>query len=303
MKIDRSPLDTRRYPRWLVAISASTAAIALMGCGADSGELDDPTATLPAVSVEGFEDAAAELDFDTGTANSPISRYLVNLDFETEVLFSQARETLITECMAESGFVYEGLTGVDWGALKLHEDRVFGLWDREAAATFGAGFDPSRGTPKVTFVEEGPDFNSALNWCADGAMQNETLGSLAVKLSEQTLADRILGNATNLALQSSEGKAANALFADCLAEKSIVVDPSNGYPSADYAELGKGAEIEAVLAEVDCNIGSGRIETLYNLRAQYEAAYIAKYETQLADVLAGKEADQAALRAIIESAR
>ena len=274
----------------------------LVGCGARSPELDDPTASLPEVSIDGFESVSADLDFATGTAKTPISRYLVNLDFDTEVLFSQARESLIASCMSESGFAYEGLAAVEWERLTPLEDRVFGLWDRESAATFGAEFDPSRGTPKESFIEEGPDFNAALNGCAESAMQDETLGPLAMKLSETTLADRILGNATNLALQSAAGKAVNASFADCLAEKSIVVDPASGYPSADYASLGKEAEIEAVLAEADCNIDTGRIETLYNLRAQYESAYIDEYESQLAGVLEEKEADWAALRTIIESA-
>lgn len=300
MTIDtpQSPLPARTKLLAALAIGAMT--FVLAGCGAEAPEIDDPTAKLPDVTTEGFEGVSAELDFASGTAITPISRYLVNQDFTIERQFEQAREALISECMSAAGFSYAGFTGVDWATLIPQEDRIFGMWDRASAAQFGVDLNPNRGTPKATLVEEGPEFNTTLNGCADQAMQDEALGPLTVKLSEQTLADRILGNATNLALQSADGKAANEAFASCLADKSIVVDPASGYPSGDYIALGKEAEIESVLAEVDCNIDSGRIETLYNLRAQYESAYIKEYESQLATVLDAKEADSATLQEIIE---
>lgn len=286
----------------LTALLAGASVLLLAGCGTSAPELEDQSAPLKQVSADGFEDVTAELDFENGTAVTPITRYTVSGDFSTEVLFAQAREALITDCMTEGGLTYTGLTGVDWASLQPQGDRVFGLWDRGAAANFGVAFDPRRGTPRETYVEAGPEFNAALNKCGDTAMEHAVLGPLAMKLGESTLADRILGNAVELALNSDEGEQANADFADCLAEKSIVVDPASGYPSSDYSELGKAAEIEAVLAEVDCNIDSGRIETLYNLRAQYESAYIEEYGTQVAGVLEEKEGIQSTLRTIIETA-
>lgn len=284
----------------LTAVALSV--LVLAGCGASTPELDDASAQLPVVSTEGFEDVTAELDYDTGTATTPISRYIVNQDFKTEVLFSQARETLISRCMDAAGFAYPGLTSVDWGSLRPMEDRLFGQWDRAAAAQFGVDLDPNRGTPKSNLVEEGPEFNTALSSCNQQAMQDATLGPLAMKLSELTLADRILANAANLAQQSEAGKRVTELNSACLSARSIVVDPESGGISVEYSELGKEAEIEAVLAEVDCNLETGRIETLYTLRAQYESAYIEKYESQLAQVLEVKQADYELLKGIIEGA-
>ncbi|RGE15362.1 hypothetical protein, partial [Leucobacter sp. wl10] len=240
----------------------------LTACAAEEPEITDSTATLPEVSAESFADVKAELDFDTGTATTPISEYLTNMDFETLVLFSQARERLITDCMAAASQTYDGLTSVDWDSLQPQEDRIFGLWDRAGAARLGTMLDETRGVPRTTTVDQGVDFNNALTTCNEQAAADDVLGPLSEDLNELTLADRILGNSAELAQQSKVGKAATESFKQCMEEKSIVLDPTSGYMSAEYTDLGKEAEVAAAVGEADCNVDTGRIEELYDLRAQ-----------------------------------
>lgn len=296
----RPALSARLRLLSMLALPVIFALPVLVGCATGTPEVEDESASLPEITAQGFSDVKAELNFETGTATTPISEYLTNLDFGTEVLFAHARETLVTECMTAAGHNYTGLTSVDWGSLQPQEDRIFGRWDRVSAAEFGSMMDETRGVPKTTTVEQGVEFNSALALCQEEAAVDPVLGPLSEDLSQLTLADRILGNASTLAENSDAGREATESFTACMEDKSIVLDPDSGYMSSEYTDLGKDAEIAAAVGEADCNVDTGRVQKLYDLRAQYEAAYIEKYEAQLGDVLAHKQEVHAQLRAIID---
>lgn len=272
----------------------------LAACATDS---PNPADDLGEVSIADFTDVRATLDFDTGIAVTPIDDYLTNVDFQTEVLFTQAHEALVTVCMAEAGHTFTGLTSIDWSALLPMEDRTFGLWNRASAAVRGSDLDRSRGVPKGnTTVKEGVAFNQALDVCDESAQSDATLGRLTEELMQGTLADRIMGQSITLAEHSDAGKAVTSRFTKCLEDKSLVVDPESGYVSSEYSDIGVEADITASVGEVDCNIDTGRIQALYDLTAQYEAAYMNKYEAQLGSVLAHKRELHAQLQDIIDSA-
>lgn len=283
-------------------VSLALVAVTLTSCTSDSSEGADASEVLRDVSIEEFADVTAELDFDTATAITPIHNYLTQTDFPTEILFTQAHEALVTTCMTEAGFAFDGLTAVDWDALRPQEDRIFGQWDRASAAIRGFDLDEDRGIPKGNPVEGGAEFNAALISCDESAKTDETLTSLAGGLMELTLADRIQGNAQTQAEESAAGRAATKRFHACLEEKSLVVDPESGYVSADYGELGREADIAAAVGEADCNIDTGRIQELYDLTARYEAAYMEEYEAQLGAVLEEKQELHRQLQDIIDSA-
>ena len=297
-----SRVGSGRRVRTSLLSSVTLTLLVLTACAAEPSEVADTTASLPEVSIDGFADVTAELDFDTGTAVTPISEYLVNADFQTEVLFAQARETLVTRCMTSAGHPYNGLTATDWDAVTPQENRIFGRWDVASAAALGAMMDETRGVPKTTFVDRGVDFNNDLNGCNAEAASDAVLGPLSESLSELTLADRILGNAATLAERSEAGKAATERFTACMAKKGIVLDPASGYMSGEYSDLGKSAEIAAAVGEAECNSDTDRIRELFDLSAQYEAAYIAQYEAQLDSVLVHKQQVHEQLQGIINGA-
>lgn len=270
----------------------------LSACAQENDVVEDPTAALPEVSISGFADQKADLDFETGNAVTPISDYLVNADFDTLVLFSHANQTVVERCMADAGEEYS--SGVSWGTLRPQEDRLFGKWDRAAAAEFGFDFDPSRGIPKRTTVNQGVEFNQAINKCYEQAAGDKALEPLASELTQLTLSDRIQGNAAEFARKSEKGKEAASRLKICLEKGSFVQDPESGSISSEYSELGKEAEIAAAVAEATCNAATGRTKDLYDLKAQYEAAYIEKYKPQLNEVLDRKQEVHRILQHIID---
>lgn len=280
----------------------SLALLTLTACVSSSTHETDSEDLLPEVSIEDFAQVKAQLNFDNGTATTPIADYLTNTDFETEVLFAQAYESLVTTCMSDAGHSYDGLSAVDWDALEPQEDRLFGQWDRTSAAQRGSAMDENRGIPKSTSAAPGPEFTTALVTCNEEVNTGDVLRPLADQLAQPTLADRIQGNSAVRAEESGAGQAADARFAECLEDKSLVVDPDSGYVSAEYAELGTEEDIASAVGEADCNIETGRIQELYDLTARYVAAYMEEYEAQLGAVLEEKQELHRQLQDIIDSA-
>ena len=294
-------LDHSRRSRLArVFLIAPVALTLLTSCSPGSPNTDETQELLPDISIADFSDVKATLNFETGTATTPIDAYLTNTDFETELLYSQAYEALITGCMSDAGLTYEGLTLIDWDTLQPQEDRLFGQWDRTSAAQRGSMLNDARGIPKSTSVEQGVEFNRALDACHESVTAGEMLAPLAEELTQPTLADRIYGNSAVRAQETREGKAATARFTECLENKSLVVDPDSGYVSADYGELGAEADITSALGEADCNVDTGRVQKLYDITSQYISAYMVEYEAQLKEVLERKQVIHHELQAIID---
>lgn len=294
-------MPSKCLSRSLAILLLSLSALALVGCDQVApSEMSDEFA-LPDVSIAAFSDVTAELDFENGIAVTPMTPYMINQSFEYEVLFRKADATLISTCMAEQGLEYAKLAETDWDNLVPMEDRMFGLWDVDDAAKFGGEGDRGRGIPKGS-VEEKVDKHYEMTWqeCAYNLAKHPMLGGNGGDEPPSTIADRIYGNAVRQANESAEAKAANKKFAECLADRDIATDPETGYISSDYFELGKEVRLAASLAEAECNVDTGRIQTMFDLVARYETAYMKDYEPQLAAVMESKNENFAALQAIID---
>lgn len=273
---------------------------ALTACTGTAAELTDISSALPEVSIQEFSEEHAVLDFELGTVTTPISDYLLTSDFNTEVLFAQAHHTLVADCMTSAGYRYGELAAVNWGALQPRENWSFGRWVVASAAAFGSTMDETRGIPKTTTVDQGPAFNTALNTCNTESYSDTAFSAVSQSLQIPSIADRISGNAYSLARRSAQGKAAATRYTACMENKSIVLDPESEAATAEYSELGKEAEIAAEVAEAECNLETGRIQELFDISAQYEAAYMKKYEAQLPEALKQKQDIHAQLQNIIE---
>ncbi len=282
-------------------IALLATATALLGaCSSQNDELADPSAPLPDISIEGFETVTAELDFETATATTPITPYVLLEAFETDVLLSQAHDALVRTCMRGLGYEQTSISNVVWESLTPRSDRYFGLWNRAEAAQFGYDLNPNVAFPRHDWVEDDQAYLDAIDQCVLEAEANELITQFRSVQQNLTIADRIQGNSYVRALNSKAGKAAQKRYLQCMKDESIEVD-ENGFTSSNYRDLGKESEIIAALAEVDCNISSKRIQTLYDTAAQYQAAYMKKYEEQLDAVLELKQQTYEDLRSIIEA--
>ncbi len=281
-----------------LGLSIAIILAALSACSAQPDELADSSAPLPDISIEGFETVTAELDFETALATTPITPYVLNSTYETEMLVVRASQALVRTCMGGLGFDFTTLSAEEWESRLPRSDRLYGLWDHTEASQFGFDLNPGRGVLRQGTVDQGQEYADALNQCYEGAYANEQLAPLLDTVNNLTIADRIQGNSYVRAQNSAAGKAAHKRYLQCMKEKTIVVD-SDGNPSSEYSDLGKDSEITAALAEVDCNISSGRIQTMYDTAAKYEAAYMKKYEEQLDAVLELKQQTYDGLRSII----
>ncbi len=286
--------------RIALGLSLAITLAALSACSSETDELADLSAPLPDISIEGFETVTAELDYDKAIATSPITPFVLPGSFETQALTIQAIDAVAGTCMRSIGFELNTLTAAEWESRLPRSDRLYGQWNRAEAAIFGFDLNPDRGLPRQNTVDQGQEYTDALNQCYADAYTNEELAPLLEIMNGLTIADRIQGNSSSRAENSAVGKAAHKKHLQCMKDKSIVVN-EQGYPSSDYSDLGKDSEITAVLAQVDCNISSGRIQTLYDTAAKYEAAYMKKYEEQLDAVLELKQQTYDSLRSIISA--
>ena len=291
-----------RVSKWATVGMSPMLLLALSGC-TSAAEMNDPMADLPEVSIEGLEAVKAELAFDSGTAQTPLDPYLIGYSFEIEVKRAQASAKFYEGCMSEFGYEDSEFTEVDWDGLRPQEERMFGLWDVGAAAKHGLDLDWSLGVPEPeSELERGQGYADAILVCSGKREEDAAFAPIIQKLEEtQFVSDRIQGMSMYLAEESDEGKAATAKFAACMKDRGLVLNPDSGYVSSDYSEQGKEAEITAALGEAECNVSTGRVQTLYDLRARYETAYMKKYESQLEAVMKEKQAILAQLEGIINA--
>lgn len=269
-----------------LAVSCAALSLSLAGCATGGQVAEKDAYALPDVSIEEVKGVTAKLNFEDATVVTPIEPYLFSTRFDVEVAYNHANAVLLSQCMQKSGFEYAPLKTVDWENLVPFDDRLFGLWDLDSAQQFGSELDRSRGVPKETTVEMGQAYNDELATCATEVNSSEKFGTLLDRMKQTTIADRILGNSNRRAEESADGREASKKFAECLDKKGLVTDPDSGFVSGDYSQISKEADIESSVGEAKCNIDTGRIQTLYNLAAQYQTAYMKDYEAQLEDVLA-----------------
>lgn len=278
--------------------------LAFVGCSTNNVSPLDERVPLDKVSIEKFADVHAELDFENATARTPISDYLIGHDFLVEVRFAKAAQKFLEGCMTQKGFDYPGFSSVKWESLRPGEDRLFGQWDVKAAAKYGLELDPSRGVPKSGFGDDADkNETDAIEACVGDLEAHDAMRPLVDELTRSSIADRIFEESAFLAEESPEGKEASQKFTQCMKERGLVLDRDSGYVSSEYRDRGKEAEITAAVGEAECNVKTGRVQTMYDLRARYEAAYIEKFESQLKAVQGQKREILAKLDAIVAGAK
>jgi len=252
--------------------------VTLTGCSAGGDDAPDPEETMATVSLDGYQDVTAKLDFEHASPALPLDQYSMNSsEYVHRVLHAIAVST--DACMTEQGYPAVAQT-VDWAPYPA-EDRTYGVWSISYATKYGLDSAPQSGPPAVDTVNLGVDFNKAYPLCMD-----EAKGQLMDQLTfsqEPNVDSRIRGRAIDLVVASEEGKSALTAWQSCMEQAGLVLDPEDGRPSAQYAAQGKEAEITATVTEAQCGADSGATQTLYDLQAQYEQAFMDQQAAQLQD--------------------
>lgn len=280
-----------------VILAFSLATVALTGCTpSDAGSAPQNSAapaqesTLPDVSIDGFGDVKAELDTVNGIATTPMTEFSQGTDSNYGRIATHASEVLIASCLASVGIDHPVAAQSDWDNLTPMEDRRFGQWDVDDAEKFGGEMDLTRGIPSGNLAAEpSPAYSDELKRCGEEVRQRPEFQMLGNDAVGQSIADRIAESAASRAEESSAGKDATKKYTQCLAEHDVKLD----------AETGELSGADSAVTAARCNVESGRVQTLYDVKARYETAYAKKYEKELTDLKMRMEEKKVALQAII----
>lgn len=284
--------------------AALTLTVLLTGCTAEQGvdsaaSVDDGTSSpgdeLGDVSIAEYSDVTAQLDFAHAAPTLPLDQYyLGSTGFSYRALHAIAAVT--DTCMVDRGYPAVAET-VDWTPSNAAEDRTYGLWSVENASQYGVSLAPGKTPPTVETLSYGIDFNNAYAACLDTA--KETLMDELLFSQDPNIDSQIRGRARELTRASDEGKAAFADWQACMEGEGIVLDPEDGRPSSQYADQGKESEIKTAVVEAQCAASTAAIQTLYDLQARYEAAFLDKQEAQVQEFVKEREAVIAIFEAAI----
>ena len=229
------------------------------------------------MDVSKYADVSATLDFEHALAALPMDQYsLQSPAYVTKVLHAIAVRT--DECLTDEG-QQPVADKVDWTPPLAQEDRTYGLWSTNYASQFGVAL--AAGTEPVVLdtLSFGVEFNKAYAGCTESA-KNSLMDQLLFAQAPN-IDWRIRNEAQKLTAASDQGKRAKATWQDCMEGKGLVLDPDDGRPSAQYSAQGKEAEITAALTEAQCAVDTGAAQQLYDLQAQYEAAFIDAQSAQV----------------------
>lgn len=286
------------FRKGVAVLVLSTSVLAFAGC-APSGEASETQnssenaqdLTLPEVSIDGFGDVKAELDTVNGIATTPMTEFLPGIESNYGRTATHASEVLIARCLTGEGIDYPVAAQSDWENVIPSEDRMFGQWDVTDAEQFGVEMDPIRGIASVSFAGEPSQASSdGLKSCGEEVRLRPEFQLFDADESGQSIADRIAENSALKAEDSSAGQAATKKYVQCLTEHNVSLDEGTGELSGS----------DSPVKSARCNVDSGRIQTMYDVKARYESAYAKKYKKELADLKLRMEENTVALQAIID---
>lgn len=266
----------------------------LTACSAP--EPTDPTTEeLPTVSIDAYSEVSAQLDYSLATVVLPLDQYVVSApDYVATML--QAIAVTTDRCMVDKGYPAVADT-VDWQASPRGEDRRYGIWSEELALQYGLDTAPHSSPPKVDVLDRGVAFNQQYATCTESA----TAGlAEQIDFSQRPNIDhRIRDAAQRAALAHPDGERAIEQWQRCMEDSGVVLDPATGYPAQEYRSQGKEAEIRATMIEAGCARLTGAVQTLYDLQARYEAAFIDSQAAALQEFAAQRADTLATLRSAI----
>jgi hypothetical protein len=259
--------------------------LALASCVPEpTADADDQ---LGSVSIDGYADVSATLDYATGTVALPMDPYsLQTPDVTTRVVraIAEARD----ECLVERGFSAVAAE-MDWTPGPPMENRRYGVWSVENASRYGFDLPPeveqAVWAPDTTSL--GVEFNKVYGEC-DSATRESLAEGLAF-LSEPNIDWRIRDEAALRTLEHPDGKAAMTAWRSCMEQQGVVLDQDGSFPSEQYSRQGKESEIRVAVIQAECGASTRAVQTLFDLQARFEAAYLDTHAAAVAEFAKKRE--------------
>lgn len=253
------------------------AILPVTGCSGDAAPDVPEGMDLGTVSISEYADVTATLDFDTGTVQLPLDRYRLS-EPQNDAVIDNALDTLASECLVKAGFTPLSFTPVV--ARQQNEDRLFGRWSVSLAEKYGTGLDPSEKSSLIDTSAQGDDYTAKYGECYDAA--KDTVADHIEALTDPGMGYKISANAHAQVLKDDEGIAAIEKSLKCMEDRGISVQRDDGAgPSGDYRNQPREEQVRVATQAARCRVDTGAIQTLYDLDARYQSAYIAQYEAQL----------------------
>lgn len=260
-------------------------ALALSGCSADAPPTPTDDKALAEVSIEGYADVTAKLDYDHAVARTPVSEFSrLEPEYVIRVLHAVAVRT--DECLTDAGQPAAAAYR-DWSPFIQEEDRSYGLWSVAYASKYGVTPAPEAGAKSVDVISMGVEQSKEFAACAETG--KETLMDELMWSQDMNIDSQIRNRAIELTVASKEGKSAKADWQACMEDHGIVLDPADGRPVQQYQEQGKEAEIAAIVVEAQCAQSTNAVQTLYDIQARYEAALIDAQSAQVTSFMAKRD--------------
>lgn len=261
----------------VAAIGVALVVLPLAGCsGATKSETPEGM-DLGAVSIAEYDSVTAVLDPTAGTVQLPLDRYQLS-ESANSALMNDALNVLASDCLVEAGYAPLNAPRTQPGGPV--EDRLFGRWSVSLAEKYGTDPDPRERSSLIDTSAQGAEYTEKYQHCYDAA--KEKIGDHLDALTAPGIAYKISYNAYEAVLKDSAGKAAVEKSLGCMEDKGITVQRENGAgPSDDYRTQPSEEQLRVATLAARCRMDTGAIQTLYDLDARYQSAYIAQYEAQL----------------------
>ncbi len=290
-------ISLRKFQVCATTLLSCCLMINLVACTAGKTQ---PEADMPSfedkISIDGYNNVAAQLDYESGTVRLPLDPYIVQ-STEMGTKWSHAFDVLVETCVVDQGLPYTA-NQVDWNNLTPDDDRLFGRWSVKLAEQYGFNSAPGAGGSSMLPEQTNPASQKASETCYDQARKLlEPIGEFS---DSQQIDVRISSLAYMQVEQSVDGKAAIDRRTQCLESQGYVVG-GDAYLDEKYNTQGEAQQLSAATTFAKCQLSSGAIDELYNLLARYQAAYIDKYEAQLVALQKETQKHKSELDRFIES--
>ncbi|MFZ4843666.1 hypothetical protein [Mycetocola saprophilus] len=259
---------------------AAALVVSLAGCSAaESPDTKAPQAS-DKISIDEFSQVAAKLDFSTELAALPLDQYRTQSP-EYLAAVHRSMESVTNSCLKK-----QGLAPVKDAQEQTQNlpapDRTFGIWGVGEAEAFGFAVNPARSKPQVNTLDRGTAYNEALGQCME---ETRTQLSETLEFSQAPDIEYKISQAVHEhVVESKAGKQALTDRYTCLKDAGLVTDSETLWISEQYFSLPPADQIPVAVSTARCSVESGAIQTLFDLTARYQSAYMAIYEAPLAEL-------------------
>lgn len=270
------------------------------------------TACASAGAPQKDTSARALLDSKTGAITLPIDAYQflqIPEGSEARILIRQANAVTIAECLQTQGFTFDS---ADEYLQKLRtegiENRRYGFWDVQRAATYGTSSAQSTYTQSITkeTQRKGPEWEAAYNRCQGqlpDVVAAVTPNETTVNSANEQLINRVKTEAAQAAQSDAECQRARDDWGACLKEHGLGPNSDEGWTSTQLSnpDLDEEGRIRVATQEAQCNQDVQLSQRLGDLEAAYQQPLIEQNQQALNEAKAERDEKLEALKEYVQA--